>query len=161
MDAVVAVWSLGQRQVSLAHVFALPQRHVAHQQQPCTIACVPLSVLQAGSAGGGGAGDFAHDTKITKRACFRTSRWDKFIVRVILTTHEPESIAEVDSTAQVPGVCSLHSIILYSNMGQQQTTDGGAAESHVTLESLKYGCNIFFCVQMALTAVQPEREKQL
>lgn len=155
MDAVVAVRSLGQRQVSLAHVFALPQRHVAHQQQPRAIGCVPLSVLQAGSAGGWSS------TKITKRACFRTSGWYKFIVRVILTTHKPESIAEVDSTAQVPCVCSLHSIILYSNMGQQQTTDGGAAESHVTLESLKHGCNIFFCVQMALTAVQPEREKQL
>lgn len=56
VDAVVPVRRLGQRQVSLAHVFALSQRHVAHQQQPLAIARVALCVLQAGAAGGG-AGD--------------------------------------------------------------------------------------------------------
>lgn len=127
MDAVVPVGSLGQRRVSLAHVFALPQRHVAHQQQPGAIARVALCVPQAGSAGGG-AGDFVQNTE---RACFRTSRQCKFIVRPILTTHEPESVTEVDSTAQVPGVCPLYSIFLYSNVGQQQTTGRGAAESYI------------------------------
>lgn len=54
----------------------------------------------------------------------------KLLVRVILTTYEPEGVTEVDPTAQVPGVCSLYSKFFYSNMGQQQTTD-----SDITLET--------------------------
>lgn len=126
MDAVAPVRSLGQRQVSLAHVFALPQRHVAHQQQPRAVAGVALCVLQAGSAGGGGAG--GGQSQNSQPARFRTSRQYEFNDGVILTTHAPERVTEVDATAQVPGVCSLDSVFHYSNVGQQQTTDRGAAD---------------------------------
>lgn len=64
LHAVVPVRSLGQRQVSPAHVFALPQRHLAHQEQPRAVRRVALSVFQAGSVEGegalGGSGDFVH-----------------------------------------------------------------------------------------------------
>lgn len=55
VDGVEPVWSSGQRQVSLVQVFALPQGHVAHQQQPRAVGRLATRVLQTGSGKGRGS----------------------------------------------------------------------------------------------------------
>lgn len=55
MDTLVPVRSPGERQVSLVHVLALSQSHVAHHEQPRAVTGVAHRVLQAGSVGGGEA----------------------------------------------------------------------------------------------------------
>lgn len=61
MDAVVSLWSLVQRQVFLVDIFALSQRHVAHQQQPSAVRFAAQGIFQTGAAGGGTTGR-AEDT---------------------------------------------------------------------------------------------------
>lgn len=51
VDTVVSLWGPGQRQVLLVDIFALSQRHVAHQQQPSAVRYAAQGIFQTGAAG--------------------------------------------------------------------------------------------------------------